>query len=168
MSTLKIGICGWGNVATGLYKIAKKNIESIKKQGNLDIEIVVIGARRDNPNCKPENVIIERDIFNVVNHDIDVMVELIGGVDVAKDLILKALKKKKHVVTANKAVIYNHGDEIFACAKENGVKVLFESSVCAGTPIIKLLTEELSANKISKISGMLNGTSNFILSLIHI
>ena len=164
MSTLKIGICGWGNVATGLYKIAKKNIESIKKQGNLDIEIVVIGARRDNPNCKPENVIIERDIFNVVNHDIDVMVELIGGVDVAKDLILKALKKKKHVVTANKAVIYNHGDEIFACAKEHGVKVLFESSVCAGTPIIKLLTEELSANKISKISGMLNGTSNFILS----
>ena len=164
MSTLKIGICGWGNVATWLYKIAKKNIESIKKQGNLDIEIVVIGARRDNPNCKPENVIIERDIFNVVNHDIDVMVELIGGVDVAKDLILKALKKKKHVVTANKAVIYNHGDEIFACAKENGVKVLFESSVCAGTPIIKLLTEELSANKISKISGMLNGTSNFILS----
>ncbi len=164
MSTLKIGICGWGNVATGLYKIAKKNIESIKKQGNLDIEIIVIGARRDNPNCKPENVIIERDIFNVVNHDIDVMVELIGGVDIAKDLILKALKKKKHVVTANKAVIYNHGDEIFACAKENGVKVLFESSVCAGTPIIKLLTEELSANKISKISGMLNGTSNFILS----
>ncbi len=164
MSTLKIGICGWGNVATGLYKIAKKNIESIKKQGNLDIEIVVIGARRDNPNCKPENVIIERDIFNVVDHDIDVMVELIGGVDVAKDLILKALKKKKHVVTANKAVIYNHGDEIFACAKENGVKVLFESSVCAGTPIIKLLTEELSASKISKISGMLNGTSNFILS----
>ena len=164
MSTLKIGICGWGNVATGLYKIAKKNIKSIKKQGNLDIEIVVIGARRDNPKCKPENVIIERDIFNVVNHDIDVMVELIGGVDVAKDLILKALKKKKHVVTANKAVIYNHGDEIFACAKENGVKVLFESSVCAGTPIIKLLTEELSANKISKISGMLNGTSNFILS----
>jgi homoserine dehydrogenase len=164
MSTLKIGICGWGNVATGLYKIAKNNIESIKKQGNLDIEIIVIGARRDNPNCKPENVIIERDIFNVVNHDIDVMVELIGGVDVAKDLILKALKKKKHVVTANKAVIYNHGDEIFACAKENGVKVLFESSVCAGTPIIKLLTEELSANKISKISGMLNGTSNFILS----
>lgn len=164
MITLKIGICGWGNVATGLYKIAKKNIESIKKQGNLDIEIVVIGARRDNPNCKPENVIIERDIFNVVNHDIDVMVELIGGVDVAKDLILKALKKKKHVVTANKAVIYNHGDEIFACAKENGVKVLFESSVCAGTPIVKLLTEELSANKISKISGMLNGTSNFILS----
>ena len=164
MSTLKIGICGWGNVATGLYKIAKKNIESIKKQGNLDIEIVVIGARRDNPNCKPENVIIERDIFNVVNHDIDVMVELSGGVDVAIDLILKALKTKKHVVTANKAVIYNHGDEIFACAKENGVKVLFESSVCAGTPIIKLLTEELSANKISKISGMLNGTSNFILS----
>ena len=164
MSTLKIGICGWGNVATGLYKIAKKNIESIKKQGNLDIEIVVIGARRDNPNCKPENVIIVRDIFDVTEKEIDVVVELIGGVEVARELILKAIRNKKHVVTANKAVIFNHGDEIVEEANKNGVKFLYESSVCAGTPIIKLLTEELSANKISKISGMLNGTSNFILS----
>ena len=92
------------------------------------------------------------------------MVELIGGVEVARDLILKAIKNKKHVVTANKAVIFHHGDEIFKEASANGVKVLFESSVCAGTPIIKLLTEELSANNVTKIAGMLNGTSNFILS----
>ena len=102
--------------------------------------------------------------FDVIDNEIDVVVELIGGVEVARDLILKAIKNKKHVVTANKAVIFHHGDEIFKEASANGVKVLFESSVCAGTPIIKLLTEELSANNVTKIAGMLNGTSNFILS----
>ena len=126
--------------------------------------VSVIGARRDNPKCDPGSTPIERDIFDVINHDIDVVVELIGGVEVARELIIKAIKNKKHVVTANKAVIYQHGDEIFKLAKENGVKVLFESAVCAGTPIIKLLKEELAANRVSKISGMLNGTSNFILS----
>ncbi|MFL2708106.1 MAG: homoserine dehydrogenase [Gammaproteobacteria bacterium] len=164
MKNLKIGICGWGNVATGLYKTINSNYELIRSNGNVDIEIVVIGARRDNPKCNPVNVKIERDIFNVMDHEIDVVVELIGGVDVARELILSAIKNKKHVVTANKAVIFHHGDEIFKEAALNGVKVLFESSVCAGTPIIKLLFEELAANKITKIAGMLNGTSNFILS----
>ena len=164
MKNLKIGICGWGNVATGLYKTINSNYELIRSNGNVDIEIVVIGARRDNPKCNPVNVKIGRDIFNVIDHEIDVVVELIGGVDVARELILSAIKNKKHVVTANKAVIFHHGDEIFKEAALNGVKVLFESSVCAGTPIIKLLFEELAANKITKIAGMLNGTSNFILS----
>ena len=164
MKSLKIGICGWGNVATGLFNTIKLNYESIQSNGNLDIEIVVIGARRDNPKCNPGEVKIERNIFDVIDHEIDVVVELIGGVEVARELILKAIKNKKHVVTANKAVIFHHGDEIFKEAAKNGVKVLFESSVCAGTPIIKLLTEELAANKVTKIAGMLNGTSNFILS----
>ena len=164
MKKLKIGICGWGNVATGLFKTIENNNKFIKSNGNLEIDIVVIGARRDNPKCDPVTVKIERDIFDVIDHDIDVVVELIGGVDVARDLILKSINKKKHVVTANKAVLFHHGDEIFKEAKSNGVKILFESSVCAGTPIIKLLTEELSANKVTKIAGMLNGTSNFILS----
>jgi homoserine dehydrogenase len=124
----------------------------------------VIGARRDNPKCDPKNITIERDIFDVLNHDIDVLVELIGGVEVARELILKSVNKGINVVTANKAVLFHHGDEIFEKANLNNVKVLFESSVCAGTPIIKLLTEELSANKVTKIAGMLNGTSNFILS----
>ena len=164
MKKLKIGICGWGNVATGLFNTIENNNKFIKSNGNLEIEIVVIGARRDNPKCDPGTVKIERDIFDVIDHDIDVVVELIGGVDVARDLILKSINKKKHVVTANKAVLFYHGDEIFKEANSNGVKILFESSVCAGTPIIKLLTEELSANKVTKIAGMLNGTSNFILS----
>ena len=164
MNKLRVGICGWGNVATGLFKTLQTNSVEIKKRSNLEIEIIAIGARRDNPKCDPGNVIIERDIFKIIDHDIDVIVELIGGVDVARDLILKALNAKKHVVTANKAVIFNHGDELFSVANKNGVKLLYESSVCAGTPIIKLLNQELAASKISKISGMLNGTSNFILS----
>ena len=164
MNKLRVGICGWGNVATGLFKTLQTNSVEIKKRSNLEIEIIAIGARRDNSKCDPGNVIIERDIFKIIDHDIDVIVELIGGVDVARDLILKALNAKKHVVTANKAVIFNHGDELFSVANKNGVKLLYESSVCAGTPIIKLLNQELAASKISKISGMLNGTSNFILS----
>ena len=164
MKKLKIGICGWGNVATGLYKTLEDNRIQIESNSNTQIDIVVIGARRDNPKCDPKNIIIERDIFDVLNHDIDVLVELIGGVEVARELILKSVNKGINVVTANKAVLFHHGDEIFEKANLNNVKVLFESSVCAGTPIIKLLTEELSANKVTKIAGMLNGTSNFILS----
>ena len=164
MNKLRIGICGWGNVATGLFKTLQTNADQIKKRCNLEIEIIAIGARRDNPKCDPGNAIIERDIFKIMDHDIDVLVELIGGVDVARDLILKALNNQKNVVTANKAVIFNHGDELFSVANKNGVKLLYESSVCAGTPIIKLLNQELAASKISKISGMLNGTSNYILS----
>ena len=164
MEKLKVGICGWGNVATGLFNALNSNADMITSNAGAHFEISVIGARRDNPKCNPGNTPIERDIFDVINHDIDVVVELIGGVEVARNLIVKAIENKKHVVTANKAVIYHHGDEIFKLAKENGVRVLFESAVCAGTPIIKLLREELAANRVSKISGMLNGTSNFILS----
>lgn len=164
MKSLKIGICGWGNVATGMFNALHDNADAIKQNSGCSFNIEVIGARRDNPKCNPGNTKIVRDIFEVCNHDIDVVVELIGGVDVARELILKAINNKKHVITANKAVIYHHGDEIFTAAKEQGVKVLFESAVCAGTPIIKLLSEELAANNITKISGMLNGTSNFILS----
>ena len=164
MNSVRIGICGWGNVATGLYKAIDSNSEQIKSAGNTNIDIVVIGARRDNPKCDPKETKIERDIFDVLDHDIDVMVELIGGVEVARELILASIDKGIHVVTANKAVLYHHGDEIFTKAKEKNVHVLYESSVCAGTPIIKMLNEELAGNKISKISGMLNGTSNFILS----
>ena len=164
MEKLKVGICGWGNVATGLFNALQNNADMIASNAGTQFTVSVIGARRDNPKCDPGSTPVERDIFDVINHDIDVVVELIGGVEVARELIIKAIKNKKHVVTANKAVIYQHGDEIFKLAKENGVKVLFESAVCAGTPIIKLLKEELAANRVSKISGMLNGTSNFILS----
>ena len=159
MAELKIGICGWGNVATGLYEqlICGNELYS-------EWELVCIGARRDNPRCNPGNTKIVRDIFAVPDEDIDVLVELIGGVETARELILKALNAGKHVVTANKAVIYEHGEELIEAAIKNNVKILFESAVCAGTPVVKMLSNDLGANKISKVAGMLNGTTNFILS----
>ena len=159
MAKLKIGICGWGNVATGLYEQLVNGDEIYA-----DWEICCIGARRDNPKCNPGSTKILRDIFEVVEEDIDVLVELIGGVETAKDLITRALCSGKHVVTANKAVIFEHGEELINLAKKNNVELLFESAVCAGTPAIKMLSNDLTANKISKVAGMLNGTTNFILS----
>ncbi len=159
MAKLKIGICGWGNVATGLYEQLVNGDEAYA-----DWEICCIGARRDNPKCNPGSTKILRDIFDVVEEDIDVLVELIGGVETAKDLISRALNSGKHVVTANKAVIFEHGEELINLAKKNNVELLFESAVCAGTPAIKMLSNDLTANKISKVAGMLNGTTNFILS----
>ena len=159
MTKLKIGICGWGNVATGLYEqlICGNELYS-------EWELVCIGARRDNPRCNPGNTKIVRDIFAVPDEDIDILVELIGGVETARELILKALNAGKHVVTANKAVIYEHGEELIQVAIKNNVKILFESAVCAGTPVVKMLSNDLGANKIAKVAGMLNGTTNFILS----
>ncbi|MDA9660332.1 homoserine dehydrogenase [Pseudomonadota bacterium] len=159
MAKLKIGICGWGNVATGLYEELVNGAEIYN-----DWEICCIGARRDNPKCNPGSTKILRDIFEVVEEDIDVLVELIGGVETAKDLIERALNAGKHVVTANKAVIFEHGEELINTAIKNNVELLFESAVCAGTPSIKMLSNDLTANKISKVAGMLNGTTNFILS----
>ena len=159
MIKLKIGICGWGNVATGLYEQLICGNELYSKW-----ELVCIGARRDNPRCNPGDTKIVRDIFAVPDEDIDILVELIGGVETARELILKALNAGKHVVTANKAVIYEHGEELIQVAIKNNVKILFESAVCAGTPVVKMLSNDLGANKISKVAGMLNGTTNFILS----
>ena len=159
MTKLKIGICGWGNVATGLYEQLICGNELFSEW-----ELVCIGARRDNPRCNPGNTKIVRDIFAVPDEDIDILVELIGGVETARELILKALNAGKHVVTANKAVIYEHGEELIQAAIKNNVKILFESAVCAGTPVVKMLSNDLGANKISKVAGMLNGTTNFILS----
>jgi homoserine dehydrogenase len=162
MTELKVGICGWGNVATGLYEALHG--EKIAQLADCKISVTCIGARRDNPRCDYGDTEVFRDIFDIPEQDIDVVIELIGGVEIARELILKAIAQGKHVVTANKAVIYNHGDEIFDAARAQGVQVLFEASVCAGTPIVKLMQNELGGNKISKVSGMLNGTSNFILS----
>ena len=159
MTKLKIGICGWGNVATGLYEQLTCGDEIYS-----DWELVCIGARRDNPRCNPGSTKIVRDIFAVTDEDIDVLVELIGGVETARELILKGLNSGKHVVTANKAVIFEHGEELIEAAKNNNVRLLFESAVCAGTPVVKMLSNDLGANKISKVAGMLNGTTNFILS----
>ncbi|MDB3966917.1 homoserine dehydrogenase, partial [Porticoccaceae bacterium] len=129
------------------------------------ISILQVGARRDNPNCDTADISVTRDIFDVAkNPDIDIVVELIGGTDVAYKLVMTALDNGKHVITANKALIAQHGMEIFAAAEARGLMVAYEAAVAGGIPIIKALREGLSGNRINWLAGIINGTTNFILS----
>jgi homoserine dehydrogenase len=165
LKAVRVGICGLGTVASGTVNILQRNSSIIRARAGCDIQIIQIGARRDNPNCDTSDLTVERDIFAVAqNPDVDILVELIGGTTVAKDLVLQAIANGKHVVTANKALIANHGDEIFAAAKAQGVTVAFEAAVAGGIPIIKAMREGLAANKIEWLAGIINGTGNFILT----
>ncbi len=165
MKPVKIGICGLGTVGSGTFNVISRNQRDINARAGCDIIISQIGARRDNPNCNTGDTAVSRDIFDVVrNPDIDIVVELIGGTGVAKDLVLEAIANGKHVVTANKALIAEHGNEIFQKAKAAGVTVAFEAAVAGGIPIIKAIREGLSANSIEWLAGIINGTGNFILT----
>jgi len=165
LKPVKVGICGLGTVGSGTFNVLTRNAQEISRRVGREIIIEQIGARRDNPNCDTTTTNITRDIFEVaVNPDIDIVVELIGGYEVALKLVLLAIENGKHVVTANKALIAVHGNEIFAAAKKHNVVVAFESAVAGGIPIIKALREGLAANKINGLAGIINGTGNFILS----
>jgi len=165
LKPVKIGICGLGTVACGTINVISRNQRDINARAGCDIIINQIGARRDNPNCNTQDFSVTRDIFEVArNPDNDIVVELIGGTTVAKDLVLESIANGKHVVTANKALIAEHGNEIFARAKTAGVTVAFEASVTGGLPIIKAIREGLSANKIEWLAGIINGTGNYILT----
>ncbi|WP_062064000.1 homoserine dehydrogenase [Cellvibrio sp. OA-2007] len=165
MNPVRIGICGLGTVGSGTVNILTRNKALIDARAGCDITIVQIGARRDNPNCDTSSFNVTRDVFDVANNpDVDVLVEVMGGTTVAKDLILKAIENGKHIITANKALIAHHGNEIFAAAKAKGVTVAFEAAVAGGIPIIKAIREGLAANKIEWLAGIINGTGNFILT----
>lgn len=165
MNPIKVGICGLGTVGSGTYNVLTRNAKEIASRVGTDIVIAEIGARRDNPNCDTGSVPVNRDVFAVAeNPEIDIIVELIGGTTVAKELVLKAIANGKHVVTANKALIAEYGNEIFAAAAEHGVTVTFEAAVAGGIPIIKALREGLAGNKIDWLAGIINGTGNFILT----
>lgn len=165
MKPVKIGICGLGTVGSGTFNVISRNQRDINARAGCEIIIEQVGARRDNPACDTSGVNVSRDIFAVVdNPEIDIVVELIGGTGVAKELVLKALDNGKHVVTANKALIAEFGNEIFAKAKEKGVTVAFEAAVAGGIPIIKAIREGLAANKVEWLAGIINGTGNFILT----
>jgi len=165
LKPVKVGICGLGTVGSGTFNVLTRNAQEITRRVGCEIIIEQIGARRDNPNCMTTTTNITRDIFEVaVNPEIDIVVELIGGLDVALKLVLLAIENGKHVVTANKALIAEYGNEIFAAAKKHNVTVAFESAVAGGIPIIKALREGLAGNKINSIAGIINGTGNFILS----
>ena len=163
--TVNVGICGLGTVASGTVNILTRNKSLIDARSGCNVSIIQIGARRDNPKVNTAGYAVTRDIFEVVNNPaVDIVVELIGGTTVAKDLVLQAIAKGKHVVTANKALIAHHGEEIFAAAKTKGVTVAFEAAVAGGIPIIKSIREGLAANNIEWLAGIINGTTNFILT----
>uniref|UniRef100_UPI0026EAEEEC homoserine dehydrogenase n=1 Tax=Alcanivorax jadensis TaxID=64988 RepID=UPI0026EAEEEC len=143
----------------------RRHARDIARRVGRPIEITHIGARRDNPACDTQGIRLSRDIFAVATDpDIDILVELIGGIDTARELVLTAIKNGKHIVTANKALIAEHGNEIFQAAQDNGVDVAFEASVAGGIPILKSLGEGLAANHINWLAGIINGTGNFILT----
>ncbi|MET4694870.1 homoserine dehydrogenase [Endozoicomonas lisbonensis] len=165
MKPVKVGICGLGTVGSGTFNVLTRNSESITARTGRPIIIEQVGTRRGNPTCDTSRTSVTTDIFDVArNPDIDIVVELIGGYDVAKDLILTAISNGKHVVTANKALIAEHGNEIFHAARENNVIVAYEAAVAGGIPVIKTLREGLSANDVNWLAGIINGTGNFILT----
>lgn len=165
MEPVKLGICGLGTVASGAVNVLTRNAQLIANRCGRELEIAHIGARRDNPGCDTSAYKVSRDIFDVVRDpEIDIVLELIGGTTVAKDLVLEAIANGKHVVTANKALIAEFGNEIFAAAEAKGVQVAFEAAVAGGIPIIKALREGLAANDVEWLAGIINGTGNFILT----
>ena len=167
MKPINVGLLGIGTVGGGTFAVLKRNQEEITRRAGRGIVITMVADREVEKARKivGEGVIVTADANEVVtNPDIDIVVELIGGYTVAKELILKAIENGKHVVTANKALLASHGTEIFAAAQKKGVMVAFEAAVAGGIPIIKALREGLTANRIEWIAGIINGTSNFILS----
>nr|WP_281722544.1 homoserine dehydrogenase [Nitrosomonas nitrosa] len=167
MKPINVGLVGIGTVGGGTYTVLKRNQEEIARRVGRNIVIRII-ADRDIEKARrlvDDDTKVTADAFEVVSHpDIDIIVELIGGQTVAKELILQAIANGKHVITANKALLASHGSEIFAAAQQKGVIVAFEAAVAGGIPIIKALREGLAANRIEWIAGIINGTSNFILS----
>src|SRR5215468_8528886 len=167
MKPINVGLLGIGTVGGGTWNVLARNREEIQRRAGREIRISVVAdkdvekARRLTAGAAQ----VVADGNDVVgNREVDIVVELIGGYTVAKDLVLKAIANGKHVVTANKAMLATHGNEIFAAAQAKGVIVAFEAAVAGGVPIIKALREGLTANHIEWIAGIINGTSNFILS----
>jgi homoserine dehydrogenase len=167
LKQLNVGILGLGTVGGGTYTVLTRNAAEISRRSGVAINVVQV-ADRNIAHAKAAvaaSIEVTDDAFAVVNNpNVDVVVELIGGYTLSKELVLKAISNKKHVVTANKALIALHGNEIFAAAKANNVIVAFEAAVAGGIPIIKALREGLAANRIEWLAGIINGTTNFILT----
>ncbi|MDX5363362.1 MAG: homoserine dehydrogenase [Pseudazoarcus pumilus] len=167
MKPINVGLLGIGTVGGGTFNVLKRNEEEISRRAGRPIRISVVAdknlehARR----VAGEGVRITDDAFSVVaDPEVDIVVELIGGYGIARELVMNAISNGKHVVTANKALLAMHGNEIFEAAQRKGVMIAFEAAVAGGIPIIKALREGLSANRIEWFAGIINGTTNFILS----
>jgi len=168
LKSVRIGLMGLGTVGGGTATVLTRNADEISRRVGRSLDIVRAAAREINEQTlfTPDSgVKLSDDAWDVVNDpDVDVVVELIGGYSPARELVLKAIENGKHVVTANKALIAMHGEEIFAAANEKGVSVCYEAAVAGGIPIIKAMREGLAGNKIEWLAGIINGTGNFILT----
>ena len=167
MKPIQVGLLGIGTVGSGTFEVLKRNQEEIQRRAGRPIQITMVA---DLDTARAQTIVgnavkVVNDARQVIaNPEIDIVVELIGGYGIAKQLVLEAIAAGKHVVTANKALLAVHGTEIFAAAHKKGVMVAFEAAVAGGIPIIKALREGLSANRIHWVAGIINGTTNFILS----
>ena len=167
MKSIQVGLLGIGTVGSGVFNVLQRNQSEIIRRAGRGIEITMVAdldtARAQAAVGPDVNVVTDASAV-IANPDIDVVIELIGGYGIARQLMMEAIEAGKHVVTANKALLAVHGTEIFAAASRKGVMVMFEAAVAGGIPIIKSLREGLSANRIQWIAGIINGTTNFILS----
>ena len=167
MKPIQVGLIGIGTVGGGVFEVLRRNQEEIKRRAGRGIEVTMV-SRRDQAKARAmvgEDAKVVADPRDIIrNPDIDIVVELIGGYTLARELVLEAIAAGKHVVTANKALLAVHGTEIFQAAHDKGVMVAFEAAVAGGIPIIKALREGLTANQIQWVAGIINGTTNFILS----
>ncbi|NLY65424.1 MAG: homoserine dehydrogenase [Alcaligenaceae bacterium] len=167
MSPIKVGLLGFGVVGSGTYSVLTRNAEEIARRAGRSIEIVRVATRTP---AKAKSVFgealpVDNDLAGLVSDpEIDIVIELIGGETLAREMVMLAIANGKHVVTANKALLARYGNEIFAAASKQGVMVAFEAAVAGGIPIIKAIREGLTANRIQWVAGIINGTTNFILS----
>jgi len=167
LKPVKVGVLGLGTVGGGTVNVLKRNAEEISRRAGRGIMVTKASARNidQQRNCDTSGIELTTDSYDIINDpEIDIILELIGGDSVAKDLVLKAIDNGKHVVTANKALIALHGNELFTKASQKGVVIAFEAAVAGGIPIIKAIREGLSGNQIEWLAGIINGTGNFILS----
>ena len=167
---IKVGLAGFGNVGKGTYDILKRNHSLIRQRAGAPISVKRVTVRNVDrvKLLVDEDVIVTNDWHDLVNDpEVNVVVEAMGGIEPAKSLILAAIDAGKHVVTANKALLAEHGNEIFSAAQTKGVNVAFEAAVAGSIPIVKALREGLAANRVSSIAGIINGTCNFILSTMR-
>lgn len=167
---IKVGLAGFGNVGKGTYDILERNHSLIRQRAGAPISVKRVTVRNVDrvKLLVDEDVIVTNDWHDLVNDpEVNVVVEAMGGIEPAKSLILAAIDAGKHVVTANKALLAEHGNEIFSAAQTKGVNVAFEAAVAGSIPIVKALREGLAANRVSSIAGIINGTCNFILSTMR-
>ena len=165
MKSVNIGICGLGTVGGGTLNVLRDTAELITARAAARLQVIHVVARHDSPAFDLAGIRVSRDIFEVARDpEVDILVELIGGTTVARELVEAAIIAGKHVVTANKALIAEFGNEIFALAEKHGVEVRYEAAIAGGIPIVKALREGLAANRIEWLAGIINGTGNYILT----